>query len=108
MIFIVLRLYVVLPPAIVSAGATLLLCWARPRLSIPMVALVASLLASTVGISGISVDGLFEAHCNVVPYISCGDPGTAFTSYLLLLSMLITFAIAWPVSSVIGNWWHRR
>lgn len=107
MIFIVLLVYVVLPPAAISAGATLLLCWSRPGLRIEFVALAASLLASLVGISSISVDGLFVAHCNLA-YFTCGDPGSSFTSYILLLSMLITFAIAWPVSWVIGNWWHRR
>ena len=108
MIFIALLVFVLLPPAIISAGVTLLLCWLRPRLRIEMVALAASLLASAAGISWVSFDGLFEAHCNVVRNIPCGDPGTSLTSYMLLLSMLITFAIAWPVSSVIGNWWHRR
>ena len=107
-IFIALLVFVVLPPAAISAGVTLLLCWLRPRLPIEMVALVASLLALAPGISRVSFDGLFEAHCNVVSYLSCGDPGTSFTSYMLLLSMLITCAIAWPVSWVIGNWWHRR
>jgi hypothetical protein len=107
-IFLVLLVYVVLPPAALSAGATLLLCWLRPRLPIELVALAASLLASAIGMSWVSFDGLFEMHCHIVPYLSCGDPGTSFTSYMLLVSMLITFAIAWPVSWTIGNWWHRR
>lgn len=108
MIFVILLVYVVLPPAAISAGVTLLLCWLRPRLPIEMVALAASLLASAAGISRMSLDNLFAAHCNIVQYLSCGDPGTPFTSYMLLLSVLITFAIAWPVSWTIGNWWHSR
>jgi hypothetical protein len=108
-IFLALLVYVVLPPAAISAGATLLLCWLRPRLSILMVVLTASLLASAVGISRISFFGVFEAHCNVVSYfINCGHLDIPFTICLLLLSMLIAFLVAWPISGVIGDRWDNR
>ena len=110
MIFIILLLHVLIPALAVAAGATLLLCWLRPRLPVPVVVLIASLLASVAGIFWIiGFEDVFEAqNCDVASFMSCSDPGSSFASYRLLLSMLVAFAIAWPVSSGIANCWPRR